>query len=381
MNLKNIIFFFIFTITNILSAADGQNSDLKIRILINKTPNKITLSTHGKIYIQEINTSNKFLLVSDANYHVSIVESKNILIAKQKLTSPVKIIIPDGPNYVKIKDKKYKGEIKVVANQELYIIEEIPLERYLYGVLAPEMGPDWPIEALKAQAVASRTYAAKQINPSKDYDISDNVYHQVYTGFERVNSAIIEAVNSTRGEILTYNKKIITAFFHACCGGHTTTPSSVWDEDLIRPLKGVSDPYCKLSNHYNWDIFISDKDLLSFIQKLGSTALKINNIRTYSKDKSGRAVRLLFSTDKGNFRAEVKEMRKFFGTYEFKSTFITRIEKKENGYKFYGKGWGHGVGMCQEGAKQMAYKGKKYDQILKFYYPGTKIMDIEDFFK
>jgi len=379
----NLIFLLFLFITNPSFTADGNTKDLNIRILLYNNSNKFKIETYGKIYVNEITTGNKYSLVSNANYEIKGIDSKSLMLSKQKLISPIELIIPDGKNFIKINSTKYKGKIKIISYEDfkLSIIEEIPIERYLYGVLSPEMGPDWPLEALKAQAVASRTYAVKLINPKKDYDIGNTILHQVYTGFEKINPSIIEAVNSTKGEILTYNKKIITTFFHACCGGHTTTPSSAWDEEIIKPLKGISDPYCKTSKHYSWDIFIKNSDLLSFIQKMGSTALKIKSVRIYSKDKSGRAVRLAFTTDKGNFRAEVKEMRKFFGSYEFKSTFITQIKQVENGYIFYGKGWGHGVGMCQEGAKQMAYHGKKYTQILKFYYPGTKIMDIEVFFQ
>jgi stage II sporulation protein D len=363
-----------------LKSAD-YNNDLNIRILIENSQNNILIKTYGDVIVKELKTGKKFRLLPNVSYIIKTADSENIYISKEKLNSPVTLFTPEGDNYIRINSKKYKGEIKIIKkNDKLTLIEELPFEKYLLGVLAPEMGEDWPLEALKAQAVASRTYAAKQLKKNSDYDISNDVTHQVYVGLEKTNSRIIEAVNSTRGEVLSYQGKLITAFFHACCGGHTTTPD-VWDQDIIKPLRGVTDPYCKDSKHYSWSLSATSKELLRFIQKQGSTALSVKNVRIYSKDHSGRAVRLLFQTEKGNFKAEAKELRKHLGIFEFKSTFLTKIEKDGDLYRFYGKGWGHGVGMCQEGAKKMAEKGLSYKKILNFYYPSSKISDIEDFIK
>ncbi|MGC8867100.1 MAG: SpoIID/LytB domain-containing protein, partial [Elusimicrobiales bacterium] len=109
----------------------------------------------------------------------------------------------------------------------------------------------------------------------------------------------------------------------------------------------------------------------------GNYVSKIKNIRIYSKDKSGRAIKLLISTDKGNIRVEAKDLREFIGTFDIKSTFISKIEKRSLGFKIYGRGWGHGIGLCQDGAKKMADLGFNYKKILEFYYPGSKIMNIE----
>ncbi|PIS46974.1 MAG: hypothetical protein COT17_05860 [Elusimicrobia bacterium CG08_land_8_20_14_0_20_51_18] len=379
MLLRTTILSLLFFCSGLLGAADGYpENELKIRISIYRDLSRLAVTTYGKVYVTELKTGNRFLLLENANYEIRGSDSKYLYIGKQKLLSPIKLNTPDGNNFLKINSRKYKGEIRLINCEDstLNAIEEIPFEKYLYGVLVSEMGPGWPLEALKAQAVASRTYAARFINPLKDYDMTDDVSHQVYSGLEKVSSDIIEAVNSTKGEVLVYNKKLVNAFFHACCGGHTTSPGSAWGDVITKPLRGVSDPYCKTSRHYKWDMFLKNSDLLSFIQKMGSTALKIKSLKPYSKDKSGRIVRLSFSTDRGSFKAEMKELRKHFGTYDFKSTFISRIEKKSNGYLFSGRGWGHGVGMCQEGAKGLAKKRQNYKKILNFYYPGSKTADI-----
>lgn len=373
-------FIFILTFCHFLLAADGNQKELEIRILISKN-SQATFNTYGNVIVSDA-SGRKFRLVPNATY-IAKADSENFLyLSKEKLSSPVEFFIPDGKNFLKVNGKKYKGKLKAISHRDgfLSIIEELPFEKYLLGVLASEMGPDWPIEALKAQAVASRTYAARLLNRGGEYDVGNDTSHQVYTGLEKINPNIIEAVNSTKGEVLYYNGRMITAFFHACCGGRTTTPSAAFKGNIIKPLRGVVDPYCKLSNHYEWDITLSESDILRMIQSRGSTALKLKGVRIYSKDRSGRAVKIEFKTDRSPFRMEAKAMREYFGNFEFKSTFITRIQKTNKGYIFYGRGWGHGVGMCQEGAKNMARKGYSYKKILSFYYPGARITDIERFF-
>ncbi len=370
----------LFIQAGILQAQDKD--EIYIRILIAGNNRQTQINTYGDVIIED-SSSRKFKLVPNATY-IMKPDSENFLyLSKEKLSSPVKFYIPEGRNFLRINGKKYRGQLTAISHKDGYlnIVEELPFEKYLMGVLAPEMGPDWPLEALKAQAVASRTYAARLIKKQGDYDIGSDTAHQVYTGLEKVNEKIVKAVKDTRGEVLYYNGRMITAFFHACCGGRTTTPSAAFSGDIVKPLRGVTDPYCKISSHYEWDISIHQDDLLSFIQKNGSTALKLNSVKIYSKDKSGRAVKLAFLTDKGSFKIESKQLRKEFGAFEFKSTFITRIEKRSKEYIFYGRGWGHGVGMCQEGAKFMAQKGFNYKKILTFYYPGSRITDIKKFFQ
>ena len=147
---------------------------------------------------------------------------------------------------------------------------------------------------------------------------------------------------------------------------------------MVKPLYGIKDPYCATSSHLNWEYYATVRDLLTYIQNRGSNALKIKGIRVYDRDRSGRAIRLQFTTDAGPFVAQTSDLRKVFGTYDVRSTYITRISPQNGGYEFYGKGWGHGVGMCQDGAKGMALSGKNYKRILRHYYPGALIEKLPD---
>jgi len=358
--------------------ADGAAEESpRIRVAIYRGSPSLKLKTSSRIYAQDLKSGQKYMLLDNASYEVRPYGG-GISISGQQLSSPIKLLAQDGQERIRLGGNLYKGDILIRAtpDKKLDIIEYLPLEEYLYGVLPYEMSPDWPLEALKAQAVASRTYALKNINPSRDYDVSNGVEMQVYSGTKKINSRIIEAVNATRGEVLKYKGRMIMAFFHANCGGHTTSVSSAWHEDVIKPLSGVTDPFCSGSSHYRWDVYIPAADLLKFIQAEGSTALRIKSVKIAKTDRSGRAVSLRFATDAGAATVPVSELRKRVGTYEFRSTLITSITPTKNGYQFEGRGWGHGVGMCQEGAREMAYRGKNYKKILRLYYPGAAITDI-----
>jgi len=360
------------------AAADGAGAQPQIRVAIARNSPALKLKTSAKLYVQEVRSGQKYMLLDNASYEVK-PDGRGIAVAGQALSSPIKLLAADGQERIRLGGNLYKGDILLRATPEgkLDIIEYLSLEDYLLGVLPVEMSPDWPLEALKAQAVASRTYALRYINPAKDYDVTDGVEMQVYKGTAKINPRIIEAVNSTRGEVLKYKGKLVSAFFHACCGGHTASVRSAWGEDIIKPLYGAPDPFCSPSRHYRWEYYLASSELLRYIQAAGSTALKVKSLRVHKKDRSGRTVSFLVGTDRGSKTVQATEMRKRFGTFEFRSTYITSITPVKGGFELAGRGWGHGVGMCQEGAKYMALKGRPYKKILRHYYPGAAILDYE----
>lgn len=361
-----------------INSADGINKTIDIRILIKSTKDKIVLTPYGNSYVVEEKTNEKYFLIENSNYEIIPFSDDMIVINDEKLRSPIFIETANPHSYLIIDGIKFSGKFKLYnENSTLNLVEYVDLERYLWGVLSPEMGPTWPFEALKAQAVAARTYAVFHINRLSEYDLTSTTKHQIYTGFEKVSPQIISAVSETRGKVLTYKNKIFPAYYHANSGGHTTNPSAVWNLEKILPLKGVKDPYAKYSKNYNWTTFITVNDIIGFLNRNAYFVSKIKDLKIYSKDKTGRTVKFLISTDKGPIKIEAKAFREFIGSYEMKSTLITKIEKKNNGFKIYGRGWGHGVGLCQDGARKMAELGFNYKKILEFYYPGSKIMDLD----
>ncbi len=280
---------------------------------------------------------------------------------------------------------KYEGEFSIErCGEEFIVVNKLDIESYLVGVLAKEMDALWPVEALKAQAVVSRTLAIWKINENKSknlpYDIENSIYHQVYG---TTNSTKIEnAVYSTKGEILTYNGAIVQVFFHANCGGKTAVSDEVWG-GVYPYLKSVDDPYCADTPYYKWRKIFT-KSQISRLMNIPD----INEITVSERHKSGRVKNLKLVSKNGNvtyitshkFRMQINSQA---SKIAFTEPFIIpgtnfEIHQEGNNVIFIGKGYGHGVGMCQWGARQMAQKGKNYREILHYYFEDLQLETLEN---
>ena len=273
---------------------------------------------------------------------------------------------------------RFRGNIEIIKNpdQNLLVVNEIDVEDYLYGVLRTEVPYYWPLEVLKAQAVCARTFALYQnsINSKKDYDLTNDVYSQVYGGKSSEKFWTNRAVNKTFGEVLTYRGKIFPTYFHSTCGGHTENVTRVWGGDLP-PLGGVKDPFCKRSSHYRWKNTIKLNKIQNSLAAAGYKVGKISAITTDQRNASGRVQEVTIKGTKGTIGITGNKFRHLVGINLVKSTNFT-VEIIPPNVKFSGLGWGHGVGLCQWGAYFMARKGHNYKQILEYYYPGSKIENI-----
>ncbi len=279
------------------------------------------------------------------------------------------------------KTQRYRGALDIIQkpNKKFLVVNTIELEQYIRGVLYHEVSHRWPMEAMKAQAVAARTYALYQMKKNKadEYDVTGDIYSQVYGGknAERFRTNI--AVKRTLGEILIYNNKVLPAYFHASCGGHTENAKNIWGEN-IPPLAGVVCSFCAFAPHSNWKRNFRSQDIQDKLNDNGYALDSIQDIRVVSRNESGRINSLLFTSREGQTtKIPGIKFRAVIGPNIIKSNKYEIIMK---GYYFdlVGKGWGHGVGMCQWGAHQMAEERHKYDEILSFYYPGAKIVDYRE---
>jgi stage II sporulation protein D len=266
----------------------------------------------------------------------------------------------------------YSGDIEVWKGKSgLYLINEVPLEAYVEGVVKAETGKDWAMEALKAQAVVVRTYAVfqKLKNSDRKFHVTSTVLHQLYKGLNS-DTVVSSAVRQTKGEILTYNGSPIEAFYHSTCGGRTEEPQEVFGKSYPY-LKSVR-ASCKLSPYSIWARKIP---LAEIEQAIGVKGIKDIKIKSYTA--TGRVKELAFISNPDNKIIKATELRKSLGWKRLPSTnFTLRIEK--DSVFLEGKGYGHGVGLCQWSALEMAKQGKTYKEILSYFYPGTTIETYEN---
>ncbi|HTL47373.1 MAG TPA: SpoIID/LytB domain-containing protein [Verrucomicrobiae bacterium] len=307
--------------------------------------------------------------------------ARGIQMGKQILPAHTVRIELTGGGEISVGDGRYAHAISVVRNPDgkLDVINEAPVEEYLKGVLPKEVSARWPPETLKAQAVAARTYALFKAIENKDepYDVEADVKSQVYGGRHSEHPITNQAVEDTRGEVMTYQGKLFPGFFHSTCGGHTTRADAVWPIEKHPVLMGVACRFCQGSKHYRWSQKFTTAEIDAALKKMGFAISGLMNVAAVDFDTSGRADNFLIKYRFGQRKISAVDFRMFMGSYKFKSTIIKSIEPVEGGFVFKGRGWGHGVGLCQYGSKQLADLGYTYKQILDYYYPGQVLKHLD----
>jgi stage II sporulation protein D len=293
-------------------------------------------------------------------------------------------LIPVAGARIRVGANLYRGSLilRLDPGQTLTIIEEASIEEYLEGVLPHEMDPDWPLEALKAQAVVARTFTYANMGKfRKDgFDLTADTRSQVYKGLTGVNENVRAAVRQTRGEVLGWNGKLLRVYYHACCGGHTTDAGAAWGggEEIPPPLRGVSDPWCATSPHMKWIAYFAWADLTAAISEKRMLNGPLKSLRIGAKDAAGYVRTFLAKSGKGSVEVKAAELRGSLGAGEMKSVRIKSLNLLKKGVEFVGGGSGHGVGLCQWGARRQAEKGRGYTKILSFYFPGSVLSEVDE---
>ena len=268
-----------------------------------------------------------------------------------------------------------RGDIVITAKgSRLLVVNKIDLEKYVAGVVGSEISPEWHEEVLKVQAVAARTYVLhkKLLSEQLPYDVVASTQDQVYTGSKQVNGLVVDAVNATWGQVITYEGRPIFAAYSSTAAGPTEDALNVWDKDLPY-LKGVDCPFDEESPRYTWETTVPFN---LFEQSLRNEGLALGAMATlvpYTYTRAGRVneVRILHS--KGELIVRGQDLRRIIGYSKIRSTQF-HIESIGREVIFTGKGAGHAVGLCQWGAKEMAELGYRYQSILQYYYPGTDLL-------
>lgn len=315
--------------------------------------------------------------ISYYNHPITIKIKNNSLYVDTKKVSSDRVSLRTEDNRVLINGRKYRGTLEIINNapKSFAIVEILPLDEYLYGIIKHEISPKWPEEAIKAQVVAARTYALKNFGKhAKDgYDLCNSTDCQVYGGLESEDPVSNALVDSTTGEILTYQSELVSTPYHGFCGGYTEDPRNVWEGlNKIKYLQTKKCVYCKKAPRYNWSARFERTKIESILSAEGLSVGKIANIKINDKSPSGRVIEIKITHKDGKLLLKANKFRLALGPDVIRSAMF-KIKKEKDAYIFEGTGWGHGVGMCQEGARGMAEKGYNYRQILQFYYPGTEI--------
>ena len=279
----------------------------------------------------------------------------------------------------------YRDEVLIYRNSRgsLDVINRLGLDDYLKGVIPFEGNPSWALESLKAQAVASRSFALSKMiaQRNEEYDVTAGVMSQVYAGKQIESARTNEAVEATRGEVLRYKGKLFPGYYHSTCGGATAAADLVWRVKPLAPLGGVECKFCQRSPHYKWEAAVTPAVIK---QKLAQQEMPVQEalgIRADKIDKTGRAHKLVIQSTWSEKVVDADAFRVWVDPMHLKSNLITKIGFRDGAFVFKGRGWGHGVGMCQYGMKYLGELGYGYQDILGYYYPGAQISKVKEFEK
>lgn len=359
------------------NAVEAASLEPTIRVAVANEQGAVTVEADAGGAISVTDTSSRPLSRGGV---ATIVASQSGLRVNGRPTASKEVVIQSRAETFHIGARSFRGELKAVQNgNRILIIDEVPIETYLVGLIDSEISASWPAEAIKAQAVAARTYAMNQTErtrrarPDSSYDIESTMMDQVYDGAHREEAHVYKIVEATRGQVLEKNGVLIPAFYHSCCGGLTEYAHNVWANAEGPPP--VEDHFCERSPKRNWSYKLTRAEFQKILGANNVPVGSITSITTVPFFDSPRVDTAIIETTSGTQNVKATDLRKFLGYANLKSTWF-EVSLAGKDVVFTGRGYGHGVGMCQWGAKGMADEGHAYTEILKFYYPDAELVTI-----
>lgn len=372
-----------------------------VRVLLFENIKACTLKSPYRLTILDGRMQTTLAHLNQPNLPINAAASAGtITIAGRAYKTDSVVILPDNPHIFNINGSVYRGKLQLIINRDgdsLTAVNIVPLEPYLAGVVGAEMPSYWESAALEAQAIAARTYCLyikRRFGTKRRWDLRQTAANQLYLGVSAESAQVWKAVEHTYGQVLICRQPdgtedIFPAYYSSTCGGHTENSKHVFG-DSFEPLTGVPCPYCKdvaKPTLFFWPMRKFDKANVSAallrrypkLKRLG----KITNITAARQSDYGSFSRLTMVKLTGsNGKSDLLRAEDFRLTIDptgrkFKST-ICQIANLGGKWAFLsGRGWGHGVGMCQCGAQAMARRGRTARQILSHYYPGSRILTID----
>ena len=347
------------------------SADTTIRVSLVQNAESVSLSASSGLLVKAPNDD------VDANGRITVTAGPSGLVVDGQRLRSDRIEVRGRNGDVTVNNLTVAGRVTIKRqNGKLIAINEVALEDYVKGVVPAEMNAAWHPEALKAQAMAARTYALYKIrqNSKKDFDVVASTKDQVYKGRAGADGPAGRAVDETRGQILVFQNEPIQAVFFSTAAGPTEDAMNVWSLDLPY-LKGVECPFDMNSPFFQWRTDVWLPLLEQRLREEGFPVGVIAGLSPAAYTKAGRVshVRILHSD--GELHVKGEDLRRVLGYTVLAST---QFDFEVVGFQiqFTGRGAGHGVGLCQWGAKELAEKGYSADAIVRYYYPGAEIRDI-----
>jgi stage II sporulation protein D len=341
-----------------------------VRVLLIDNQNVARITVDGPYVVRSVAAGAETIEVEngdDFGTREIRAADEDVIVANLMRTANMVEIAPKGVP-VQVAGRSYRGAVRVTARAgALHVVNAVDLDSYLRSVVGKEMYPSWPAAALQAQAIAARSYAMAKMERTadRDYDVRATTADQAYPGIDSEADGPTAAVEATRGQVLRIHGQLLVAYYHSCCGGHTTD-ARIGVGDVSSPLQGVPCGACKGAKRYEWTKRFTAQELRD---RLNIADLRLIRIQVRSED--GRVRELVLERSIGQHLG--MDGTRFRSLTGLSSTLFEKPVVEEGKIVFRGRGFGHGVGLCQWGAKGLAEDGQTTEQILSHYYPDAII--------
>lgn len=370
------------SLCSLTPCAAAQPSPDWIRVAVVREDPQVDLQIHGRFTLLGLQTGHPIQQGRRLQPVMVRAVPQGIALGREVLPLAGFRIEPERHGTISLNGRRLRGTVEIIRQQNLtlLVINHVSLEDYLRGVLSREAPDHWPSEALKAIAVAARTYAAYQrlTKAPQPYDVTGDVMSQDYGGKSAEKRATTSAVKATSGWILMHQGKLFPAFYHSTCGGMTEHARVMGPFDLAPLRGGVACHFCSASPFYAWRRLLTRADVgWALRQSRFGTVGDVREMAVTKRTASGRAEEIRIVGSLRTLRLSGYDLRALFGFDRIRSPMLS-ITPAGDAFLLEGHGWGHGVGLCQWGAAELARRGFSASEILAFYYPQATFGNLQD---
>lgn len=374
------------------NSKNPENKKITVRVLLKEelSPDNIL----WKINLDSENKKNSGFLISSNKTKSRNINSQELIITYRsgyfyingkKILKDNIIIKPENSldSNLVLDGTSYQGDFVICKSEnKFYLINYLDLESYVSSVLYGESWPGWPIDINEVFAIMCRTYVISKIldvrqkKTKRPYDVKATNHHQTYKGFHKYSN-FIQAVDNTQSVVLTYQGNPINAMYDCCCGGIITADSVGQINFKHAPYlkRDYACTHCKDSKIFNWQAEYSIENFIKILSKDYKNIKSIKDIKITRRDKAGIVQEIKIITN--NPKNIILSGKKAYNFFKNIKSLLFDVVKTGHKIKFVGQGYGHLMGLCQWGARQMVKDGWGYKQVLRFYYPGTEFMKIK----
>lgn len=371
--------------------AAASSKPRSIRVAVTPDPRReVALEISGPFEVRPVGSDR--VLYESARLAPTRVTAtrRGLKIGKREFPLSRLELVPATSPAIWVNGHQYRGRMRLLRQSSATVlaVNVLPLEDYVASVVDSEMPGAFPEAARQAQAIVARTYAVYQMNlagPDAPLDLYASTRSQKYLGFQYRDSggrtlagesaASRRTAEATRGRVCTYRGKVFCTYYCAVCGGNTVRGSDVF-ADAAPPLTPVKCDWCREARLYRWTVDVpkrdAQSDLAGLLRRAGGATGTLRTVSLVRANPAGSLPEFDLKTERGSVRVSGADLRQALSDRGLYSPRFT-IEDKGRTFAISGRGHGHGVGLCQWGARGLALAGKNCDQILQYYYPGSKI--------